>query len=357
MSGEGGVLTIDLAALRANWLAIAAHVAPARTAAVVKADAYGLGAARVAPMLAAAGCRNFFVAHLGEALALKPLLPPDARLYVLNGLQPGMEATCAQAAVIPVLNSLAQARNWAAHALTSPAALQIDSGMSRLGLPDDELAQLMRERLPLHLVLLMTHLACADVPGDAANAAQLACFEALAARLPPLPRSLANSAGCFLPRAFHGDLVRPGIALYGVRIPPGLPSPIRPVVALDACVVQVRTIPAHRGVGYGLAFRPDAEARIATIAVGYGDGWPRRIGPRGAAWHGGTRLPIAGRVSMDSITLDVTALPAGTLALGDTVELIGQHQSLEQVAADAGTIPYEILTSLGHRYARRWIEA
>ncbi|PTQ13240.1 alanine racemase [Sphingomonas oleivorans] len=355
----GARLTIDLAALTANYSLIAARVAPARTAAVVKADAYGLGATRVAPALAEMGCRDFFVAHLAEAIALRPHLPADAALYVLNGLQPGAERRCATLGILPVLNSLDQARRWAAmareigHAL--PAVLQVDSGMSRLGLQPEEVAALAEdkaffEQVPLRLV--MSHLACADEPGNAANAEQLRRFHALAALLPPALLSFANSGGAFLPAAFHHDLVRAGVSLYGAAPNGEGPNPMRPVVRLDARIIQVRAIPAGTGVGYGLTFNKSEPARIATIGVGYADGWPRHLSNRGAAFFGGVRLPIAGRVSMDSITLDVTALAEGALGPGDEVELIGPHQTLEQVAADAGTIPYEILTSLGSRYSR-----
>lgn len=363
--GAGARLQIDLEALCANYRVIAEAVSPARAAAVVKADAYGLGADRVAPALGKAGCRDFFVAHLSEAEQLRPLLPEDARLFILNGVYPGAEAACMEARAIPVLNSPEQVRAWVALGKTVgrplEAAVQVDSGMSRLGLSEDDIDALLAEidfRHDLSLVLVMSHLACADEPEHPANRLQLARFGALANRLPPAPRSLANSGGSFLPLpAFRQDLVRPGVSLYGVAPHPGQPSPIRPVVRLDARVIQVRTIPAGCGVGYGLTYAPDQPARIATIGVGYADGWLRALSNRGAAYLGGVRLPIAGRVSMDSICLDITALPEGALKAGDVVELIGPNQPLEAVAEDAGTIPYEILTSLGHRYAREWIEA
>jgi len=358
----GSLLTIDLSAIRANYALIAERVAPARVAAVVKADAYGLGAARIAPVLAQAGCRDFFVAHLAEAITLRPLLPVEARLYVLNGLQPGAEPACAAAGVLPVLNSLEQARRWRALAETAPralpAAIQIDSGMSRLGLSPEEVETLARDvaffaRVPVALV--MSHLACADVPSDPANAGQFARFQGFAARLPAAPLSLANSGGCFLPSVFHQHVARAGVSLYGVA-PNGVEdNPMRPVVRLEARVIQTRTIQAGAGVGYGLTFTAPGERRIATISIGYADGWPRSLGNRGAAWFAGVRLPIVGRVSMDSITLDVSAVPPGALGEGDAVELIGPSQSLADVAADAGTIAYEILTSLGARHARAYV--
>jgi len=356
----GARLTIDLDAIVANYLAIAARVAPARTAAVVKADAYGLGATKVAAALADAGCRDFFVAMLGEALELGPTLPAEARLYVLNGLPPGAEQACAQAGLRPVLNSLAQARRWAQAARAAgrrlPAAVQVDSGMSRLGLSAEDVEQLAADRgffADVDVALVMSHLACADTPDAPANARQLSTFNALAERLAPgAPRSLANSGGSFASAAFHGDLVRPGIALYGGDPLAQGGSGLRDVVTLEVRVVQVRTVPAGAGVGYGLTYVAGEERRIATLGMGYADGWPRRLGGKAAAYWRGVRLPIVGRISMDSIGLDVTELADGELAEGDLVELIGPHQPLQAVADMAETITYEILTSLGRRFER-----
>lgn len=357
----GAVLTIDLDALAANYRLVAELVRPARTAAVVKADGYGLGARQVANAFAAAGCSDFFVAHLTEAAELAGALPPGTRLFVLNGLQPGAEEACARLGCIPVLNSLDQLRRWRAAAIGTtrlPAAIQIDSGMSRLGLPEEELRALgaapeLLDRL--EVVLVMSHLACADDAGDAANERQRQRFDALAGLLPLAPRSLANSGGSFLGGGFLHDLVRPGIALYGGTPQGGMANPMRPVVALHARIIQTRTIEPGTGVGYGLTHHADTRQRIATIALGYADGWPRRLGNRGSAFVDGVRVPIVGRVSMDSIMLDVTHVPEAALAPGRPVELLGPHQSIDQVAADADTIAYEILTRLGSRFARHYI--
>jgi len=359
---EGGRLRIDLGAIVKNYRIIAARCAPAEVGAVVKADAYGLGAAEVAKVLRDAGCRLFFVAHLEEALPLRPLLPSDARLIILNGVPAGTEALCAGSKLVPVLNSLDQARRWrdAADAAGRrlPAALQIDSGMARLGVASEELATFVSDEpfgTAVDLVMLMSHLACADTPDHAVNAEQLARFEAMAALFPGVPRALANSGGAFLAPAFHCDIVRTGIALYGGAPSDAATNPIQPVVGLDARVIQIRTVPAGSGVGYGHDYRCKSESRIATIGVGYADGLPRTLGNRGAAWLGHARLPIVGRVSMDSITLDVTALPPGRLRPGDWVELIGPHQPIDALARDAGTISYEMLTSLGARYHRTYL--
>ncbi|HEV2676333.1 MAG TPA: alanine racemase [Aliidongia sp.] len=358
----GAVLTIDLAALCDNYRLLSSRLAGAACAAVVKADAYGLGAARVATALSRIGCRHFFVAHLQEGLALRDVLPDAAEIFVLNGLMPGAEGACLEARLTPVLNSLVQVDAWTRLSRrlgrSLPAVVQIDSGMARLGLAPAEVDQLARDPARLDGVALravMSHLACADEPDHPANRAQLAAFETQRRRLPPAPASFANSSGIFLGPDYHFDLARPGAALYGVAPVPGTINPMRDVVRLDVRVIQTREIAAGDAVGYGHAFRATAPTRIATLAVGYADGWLRCIGPAGRAYVGDRALPIAGRVSMDSLTLDISALPPDALKPGDFVELLGPHQPVDQAAAAAGTIGYEILTSLGGRYARHYI--
>ncbi|MCK0195380.1 alanine racemase [Ancylobacter sp. 6x-1] len=359
VDAASGVLTIDLGAIAANYRALQQRLAPARAAAVVKADAYSLGAARVAPALYRAGCRDFFVAHLREALELRPLLAEDARLYVLNGLQPGAEERCADAGIVPVLNSLEQVANWSALATARgtqlPALLQFDTGMSRLGLAPvdaDALAAEPERLAGLNILYVMSHLASADEPDNAQNAEQLDAMARAAAAFPGIDLCFANSGGVFLGEAFRGTLARPGVALYGGAPTAGVPNPMAPAVRLDVPVVQTRTVPAGAKVGYGGAHVTTSERRLATLAAGYADGLPRHLGDRGAAFYAGMRLPIVGRVSMDSITIDITDLPDGTLKLGSLVEIIGPNQTLEDVAAAAGTISYEILTRLGRRYHR-----
>ncbi len=354
------LLTIDLNALVANYRIVARACAPTPVAGVVKADGYGLGATLVADALYGAGCRDFFVALAGEATALRPLLPVDARLFVLNGIAPGEEAALVASAAVPVLNCPADIARWNAMARIVggrlPAAIQVDSGMSRLGLTPRDVAAIADDPALLDgidLVLVMSHLACGDEPDAAANAAQRTRFDELAAMLPPAPRSLANSGGAFLGTAFHGDLVRPGIALYGAAPQMTRDDPMRPVVALNARIVQWRDVPAGTGVGYGLTSVAPHDRRIATLSYGYADGWPRSLGNRGAAYVGGHCAPIAGRVSMDSICIDVTDVPDDVLAAAHDAELIGPHQTIDRVAADAGTIAYEILTGLRHRHPRR----
>ncbi|MGC1301104.1 MAG: alanine racemase [Caulobacteraceae bacterium] len=359
-----GRLTIDLHKLVRNYEALGARVAPARLAAVVKANAYGLGATAVAEALETAGCRTFFVAHLSEALSLRRGLADHSEVFVLNGLAPGSEALCAEMGCIPVLNSLEQVSSWndlgLALGQTLPAAIQLDSGMVRLGLSEEDTRQVAAapEALAgIDLRLVMSHLACADNPAAEANHRQRRRFDEMANLLPPAPRSLSNSASALGPPAPHGDLVRAGIALYGGAALRDTPNPMQPVVRLEAAIIQVRTVPDGAGVGYGLMYTTKGVRRLATVSVGYADGWPRRLGGRGAVFVGGVRAPIVGQVSMDSMTIDVTAAPETALRPGAPVELIGEHQSLEQVAADAGAIGYEILALLGPRYTRIYCEA
>ncbi|AGS24488.1 alanine racemase [Rhizobium etli] len=359
--GATGYLTIDIAALSHNYEKLAAMVMPGRAAAVVKADAYGLGAERVSRALYAKGCRHFFVAQFVEAQELRLALAPDAQLFVLNGLQPGAELASAEMGIIPVLNSLEQYRRWCAAARslkrTLPAVLQFDTGMSRLGFPPEErpaLAKALEENGTVEVLFIMSHLASADELDATQNAEQLAEIRRIADEFAGFDISFANSGGVFLGNAYHGVLARPGIALYGGAPTAGEPNPMEPVVSLEVAVVQTRTVPAGTKVGYGGAHVATREARLATIAAGYADGLPRSLSDRGAVYCDGIRLPIVGRVSMDSITIDISALPDDRLHLGSLVEVLGPNQTLEDIARDAGTISYEILTGLGRRYERQY---
>lgn len=360
--GAGALLTIDLAAIRANWRLLQARVGSAGCAAVVKADAYGLGAAQVAPALAAEGCRRFFVAHLDEGIALKPHLPQDATVCVLHGPPPGAEAEFVAHGLVPVLNGRWQIDAWRALAQRRDrelaAIVQVDTGMARLGLSPTELRAVAGDTgalLGIRVACVMSHLACAEQAGHPANEAQRGRFVAARRCLPAAPASFANSSGIFLGGAYHFDLVRPGAALYGIAPVAAAPNPMRPVVRLQGRVVQTRGIEPGTPVGYGHAWRCERPARIATVSVGYADGWLRGIGESGAAaWFGDVALPLVGRVSMDTITLDASALPEGALVPGALVDLIGERQDVDALAARAGTIGYEILTALGSRYARRY---
>ncbi|MCW5721442.1 MAG: alanine racemase [Devosia sp.] len=354
-----GVLTIDIAAIRANY-AYLKDVSQRPVAAVVKADAYGLGAGIVSRALLLEGCENFCVAHLGEALSLRAALPETSRLFVLNGILPGGEAACAAANIVPVINSLDQLRRWAdlAAALgrVLPAVMQVDTGMSRLGLMPEErqAAAMLAASGRIELMFVMSHLASADAAEDAQNGAQLGEMTRALADFPGAKLCFANSGGIFLGPAFHGAMVRSGIALYGGAPMGDRPNPMQPVVRLDIAVIQTRRVAAGALIGYGGTHVAQRPMRLATLAAGYADGLPRTLSDQGAAYFGGQRLPITGRVSMDSMVVDISALPEGTLKPGDYVEMIGRQQTLEALAQDAGTISYEILTGLGSRFARRY---
>ncbi|MFK0161438.1 alanine racemase [Rhizobium sp. NPDC090279] len=360
-SGACGYLTIDPAALCRNYDKLSAIVTPARTAAVVKGDSYGLGADQVSKALYGRGCRHFFVAHFIEALRLRPQLPGDATIFVLNGLLPGNEAACADGGTVPVINSLDQLRQWSETARSLqrrlPAVLQFDTGMSRLGIPPEDrsaVAAYLATSYDLDILFVMSHLASADEVGSRQNADQLAEMRRVAAEFPSYDVSFANSGGIFLGGDFHGVLARPGIALYGGAPTSGVANPMEAVVKLDVAVVQTRTVPAGARVGYGGVHVTEGETRLATIAGGYADGLPRGLSDRGAVYYDGIRLPVVGRVSMDSTTIDISALPEGTLSFGSMVEVLGDHQTLDDLARDAGLISYEILTSLGHRFHRQY---
>jgi len=360
----GAILTIDLVAIAENYRFLQEQAQMAICAAVVKADAYGLGAEEVARVLAGAGCQHFFVAHLEEGIALRGTLGSGATIAVLHGPFAGTEADFIADDLVPVLNSLDQVSQWAATGLAFgtklPAILQVDTGMARFGLSEGDVCILIddhKQLSALDLQLVMSHLACADEPDHPANARQLALFQQMGKILPCRRMSLAASSGIFLGPEYHFDLVRPGAALYGIAPQAGRPNPMRPVVRLQGKVVQVQDVPANTPVGYGHTARTTWSSRLATVAVGYADGFLRSLSGRGGTWFNGNHLPIVGRVSMDSIILDITALPAGSLPPGALVDLIGPDQDLDTLARDAGTIGYELLTSLGSRYHRQYIHS
>lgn len=361
--GAGAMLEIDLDAIAANYRLLNARTGNSLCAAVVKADAYGLGAHRVAPVLERAGANTFFVAHLEEGIRLRQHVAPTARIFVLHGPMPGTQAEFTRHDLLPVLNSMEQVAGWRAHAGQMgnplPAALQVDTGMSRFGLSDGDVTALAASPDLLDGIdtqLVMSHLACADTPANPANAMQRDRLRAMAARLPAAPLALSASSGIFLGPDYHFDLVRPGAALYGLAPNDDAPNPLRPTVRLGARIVQRRTINAGDGVGYGLTWRATGPRRIATLGIGYADGFLRRgADGGGCAWLGDYRLPILGRISMDSTTIDVTGVPEGVLAQATHVDMIGPRRSVDDVARSAGTIGYEVLTALGSRFHRAYL--
>jgi len=362
----GAILTVNLGAIAANWRGLRdagrAGGRPIDCAAVLKADAYGTGAAIVGSRLAAEGCRHFFVAHIEEGIALRAALP-EPPIYVLNGLLPGTEGDFVEHRLTPVLNHLAQLNTWRAAAQRFDRALDavihIDTGMHRLGFGPDETQVLMNERARLRglrLALLMSHLVVSEEPGNPINGEQLSRFRAFVKAMPGAPASLANSSGIFLGPDYHFDLLRPGAALYGINPRPGQPNPMLLTVTLDARILQVRRIDALQTVGYGAAWRSARPSRVATIALGYADGYFRNLINRTYVHLAGRRVPVIGRISMDLVTLDVTDVPEELSQPGSTVEILGSHLTADDLADHARTNAYEIMTALGHRYARVYVD-
>jgi alanine racemase len=361
-AAAGGILTINLPAIEANWELLGRQAMPSECAAVVKADGYGCGIEPVTRALWHAGCKTFFVADLSEARRVHAIAP-EAALYVLNGLLPGTAATFAEIGAQPVIGSLVELAEWDAFCSANQwhggAALHVDTGMNRLGISADEAAALApRIRTENHgITLLMSHLACAEQPEHPLNERQIQLFREIRLLYRGIPGSLANSSGIFLGNSAHCDMVRPGAALFGVNPTPGKRNPMQPVVALQARVVQVRNVPKGETIGYNATWTTKHVTRIAVVAVGYADGYPRAASasdatPGADAIVAGTRCPLAGRVSMDLLAVDVTALPEHAVRRGDLVTLIGDTIGVDELAAAAGTIGYEILVNLGRRYHR-----
>ncbi|MEQ1717581.1 MAG: alanine racemase [Hyphomicrobium sp.] len=357
------VLRIDLAALRANWARLNREAGHAEVAGVIKADAYGLGLEPIARALTEAGARTFFVATLEEGRRTRAI-QPGAAIYILDGLLPGAEAHYAGFDLRPVLSSEPELRDWAAYCTHIgrhlPAAVQLDTGMNRLGLRAAEVVRVAAEPAlfaAFKMTLVMSHLACADEPSNPMNEAQRALFNELRAKLPPAPASLSNSGGTFLGAQYHYDLVRPGIAVYGGRAFEGAENPMLPVVSLSARILQLRDCAPGEVVGYGATFKVTRPSRMATIACGYADGFLRALsGPSGhpgpVGYIGAHPVPVVGRVSMDLITVDVTDVPPPLAARGNWVEVMGGRVTLDDLTDRAGTIGYELLARLSKRVHR-----
>ena len=366
-AGAPGRLTIDLGALADNWRELARRSAPGQCAAVVKADAYGIGVAEAAPALFAAGARVFFVAHLSEGIAARRVLPAEARIYVLNGLESGARPDdYAAHGLAPVISCEAELKRWSDFAAgrggRAPCALHLDTGMNRLGF--ESLARL-EDAMEAHGAssgadLLMSHFVSSEIPDDPLNQKQIDLFAGARAAFPDLPASLANSSGVFLPSRPVYDLVRPGYALYGGNPTPGRPNPMRPVVTLTVAIQQTRWIEAGMSCGYNAQWTANRPTRLATLPVGYADGLPRGAGATEGKTGAevaiaGRRCPLVGRVSMDLAIADVTDAPEQSVRAGDRVEFFGSAIDLDEFADRSGTIGYQALTSLGPRYRRDYV--
>lgn len=355
------LLTIDLEALEDNYRFCSDRLRPASVAAVVKADAYGLGVKKIAPVLWHAGCRQFFTATHREGITLRGVLP-DAEIYILEGVTDQSVAACYDHQLVPVLVSPDHSTLWAAQARhvgrSLPAIIHIDTGMTRLGFGERELHELLEQGDDLEWLetrYVMTHYACADEPGAEKTRDQLEHFKRLRKLLPPAPTSVGNSAGGLLGSEFSGDMARVGIALFGGSPYQDKMPDLKPVVRVQSRILQIREVDKGTTVGYGATFAARKTMRIATVGIGYADGYPWSLGNQGIASVAGYRVPVVGRVSMDMITLDVTEVPNELLQPGCMVDLIGPDVSLEEVAERAGTINYEILTRLSQRARRRFL--
>ena len=353
---HSAILDVNLTALASNYRLLKQRHARQSVAAVVKADAYGLGMNAVAKQLWDEGCHDFFVATLSEGIALRNLLP-DARIGVFNGLFAKEEKEYLHHRLLPVLNDAGQLEQWEKATPHSPAMLHIDTGMTRLGFNYTDLrhAALRHHSFVTNrLALVMSHLACAGETHHAKNAEQLARFHEALQLLPGIKTSLSNSSGLFLSRDFHFDLARPGCALYGINPTLGT-NPMQPVATLSAPLLQIRTLDRDETIGYDATYAAKKGSRIAVVGLGYADGWLRALGNKGFAYIADYKVPIVGKISMDMLALDVTHVPEAHLAAGSRTEFINPTQTVDDIAAAANTIGYEIFTRIGSRVERRYI--
>jgi alanine racemase len=351
---------IDLAALKHNYLTLSQTAAPADCGVAIKGEAYGLGMAEVARSLWSVGCRTYFVSRPMEGAGLREVLP-NATIYVLDGFYEGQAAFYLENKLIPVLISIGETLEWANNSQGGPCAIHVDSGIHRLGFTALEFNQLCANvnlKKALNINLLVSHLACSDEAEHAMNSAQLKSFQECRDLMPEVHASFANSSGIFLGQEYVLDLVRAGVALYGGNPKPGSPNPMEPVVTLQAKVMQTRLIPKGQAIGYSATWTAPRDSRIAILGAGYRDGIPRKLsssevdGPA-QVFLAGRRVPIVGRVSMDMLACDITDLQ--DVEVGMFAEIFGPNISVDEAAAWAGTISYELLTHLGNRYHRRYI--
>ncbi len=353
-------VTVNLSALKANYQTLASAAPAAHVGVAIKGEAYGLGLESCARTLWAAGCRHFFVARPLEGADLRAVLA-DAQIYVLDGFYIGQAEFYLGHNLIPALASLPEARAWNTQAKGIACAIHCDTGINRLGFAADEFAALCADGellKALNIKLLISHLACSDEVDHPLNLQQLKAFEQLRKLLPYVPASFANSSGIYLGPEYHYDIVRAGVALYGGNPKPGQPNPMKPVVTLQAKVMQTRAVLAGHSIGYSATWVAPRNSHIAILGAGYRDGIPRKLsssrhdGPA-QVFLGGKRCPIVGRVSMDMMAADITDV---AVKVGDMAEIFGQHISVDEAAGFAGTISYELLTHLGNRYARTYVD-
>lgn len=366
-TGLGPRLTVDLTALQRNWRALEKVSSGALCGAVVKGDAYGTGIVAATEALYAAGARFFYAATVDEAIAVRGALP-EAHIFVLDGLYPGAAATYGAERLMPCLASVAMLEEWLAFCLSRnealPAALHFDTGMNRLGIRLSETDIVARRigELNFSPQMIMSHMACADQPNHEKNRVQLALFQSLLGHFPNIPASLANSAALMTSRDYHFQMVRPGVALYGGRAVNGRRNPMARVVTLEAPVLEVKEARTGETVGYGASYTLARDSRIAVLGIGYADGFFRALSatnthPGGRVVLRGRILPVIGRISMDLATVDVTELGGDLPVPGEMAEIVGPNITVDDQADIAGTIGYELLTSLKlGRYQRRYVD-
>ncbi len=354
---HSGLVEIDLAALKSNWLALKAAAHGAEVAAPIKGEAYGLGLEPCAKALWAAGCRSFYVARPLEGEALRAVLP-EANITVLDGLYPHQSAFYLKHRLIPAVTSIAEANDWAREGQGAPCTMHVDTGINRLGLSISDYAQILRDHPKLNIAYVMSHLACSDEPHHPMNEAQRQRFAEVRALAPRIKASFANSSGIYLDKAYAHDQVRPGVALYGGNPLPGHTNPMKTVATLKARVMQIRDLQAGDTLGYSATWTATQPTRVALLGAGYRDGIPRKLssqrndGP-GHVFLNGKRCPIVGRVSMDMMAVDVTSVNVET---SDWAEIFGKNIPVDEAAGWAQTISYELLTHLGSRYARHYVD-
>jgi alanine racemase len=355
-SHASAVLTIDLEAVRKNYQILQRTVNSVEIAAVVKANGYGLGADKIGPALVKAGCKKFFVAHLEEGIHLRPYVG-STEIHILGGLLPGANDAYRKHNLIPVLGSLHEILAWSAYTrdMPLPCDIHVDTGMLRLGLPQGELLQIADDpdiMKGLQVLNVISHLASADEFQSNQTSAQLRAFKIARKILPMGKACLANSSGIFCGAPYHFDMVRPGIALYGANPTPHFPNPMCPTAGLKVRISQIRDALPGETVGYGATYKISKNSKIATVSVGYADGYLRSLSNKSFAYLDGHKIPLVGRVSMDLITFDITNVPIGLCNIGAWIELIGPSHSVDDLAKEGSTISYEILTNLGARYHR-----
>lgn len=359
-----GNLRINLGVLRENYRSLVSKVgASCEVSAVVKADSYGLGAGVIAEALREEGCRKYFVACLDEAMELRNAYP-DIEIMILNGFYTSGADLYAAHNLTPVLGSFLEVDGYRELARTLgrrlPAYLHFNTRMNRLGFSIREGKELVEDmsRLDgLDIKCVMSHLACADEPDHPMNKTQLEVFQESARHFPSMQKALCNSSGIFLGPEYHFDMVRPGMALYGLNPTPGKENPMRSVVSLEVPIIRTRIVYDGAHVGYGATYRFDKDTLLATVAAGYADGLFRSLSNSGALYYKGYKCPIRGRVSMDLTTVDLSGMPEGVRpGPGDFLEVLGDNQSADDLATDAGTVGYEVLTNLGNRYKREYME-